>query len=419
MSKFGVAGQYKVELGLEDGGNGDFFSINTYTLDNLRITEKADGSLPTFSINFSCGEDRVASMLHEGATIIIGESLTIGGQEATSKAPFLPLYPVITKQSSNLFNVQASGSLAAPEYQHGANIQIWGLAGAMKVARNILAKHFELHPNSLTSSDDQMNYVQPNISDQMLMRDLLRHAWIRQGQGWPALAITAEGKDGKKVTARLYDMDKEIEKAKAGQTPWKFTNAEEGFQSSIRGTDTSVAAYSKGVPINYNENYVYRNQSPLMNILGGYSRKDLAYDMESQGVETQKALLALKKLTDNPNFVRNMKMAGDTGPSPRFALIGANVHPQYRIAHYTNLGNRALFSSAQVVLTFDGDFYPIRPLDTAYLQVQAIASPNEINPSLTGAYIVDEVTREYANQKTSTTVVLTRDGPQGAQGSLG
>lgn len=418
----GVENQYKVELSL-DTGDGGFFELTDFTLDYLSITETGDGMPPEFTIKFRTADDTAPALLHEGANIIISESMLAsaltGGQNLTSKAPFTPIDPSITRSGQDIFTIETSGVLSVPDYQHSAKVQVWGLASAMKVANNVLENYFDIHSDNIRDSDDQMNYIQPNISDMDFMRYLTRHCWIKGGEGWPSLAITAEGKDGQKTTARLFNMDEVIQKAKSGGTPWRFDNSEASFNDASRTSKGQASSVARGIPISYSNDYTIKNVSSLMNVIAGYSRKDLSYEMESQGVETQKALLAPKKLTNNANFIRNMKLSGSAGLTPRISLVGANVHPQFNVAAYTNLANRALFSSFQVNLSFDKVFYPIRPLDTAYLVIPSIKDPTEPNPSLSGCYIVGSVVREYSGKRISTAVRLLRDGPESAQGSLG
>jgi hypothetical protein len=422
MTKISVKGQYQLELGFKTGG--EFHPFAESELVSLNIHQMAGGRPPAFSLTFVTSDDTVAGKVNEGNPITIKEGID---DNNTSTSTFLPLKPTIQKQAEHKLRITCEGTLNVPDYLHTARVKLYGAAGGIKVARQVLAAHFDIHPDSVADSDDLMNYAQPNITDQMFVRDLTRHAWIRQGAGWNIPAITAESlKGGSKPVFRLFDMDQQIQTHKPDPI-WRFTNDEPGYlaarakatkNKTQAPTNAAAKAGKRGIPINFNEDWIVVGDTGLMNQIYGYDRSNLDYNMESTGVDTQQPILGKNRLTQNPNFIRTAGNAQGVISAGRHGYFGHNTHRQFMLAKHTNMANRALFSSFMLNVSFRDAFYPINLLDIVSIVIGSVSDRTKPNVHLSGAYIVSAVNRSYENKTLMTTVTLVREGPESAQGSF-
>ena len=427
MAKIGVLGQYVVELGVpkQGGGYTPIDDVSENDLVALEITEKADNVLPIARLHFTTADDNIALRINESQPIVIAAGID---DKMLSPTEFLPINPSIRRRAANEWAISTNLVLNVPEYANTAKVKVYGLADAVSVAKSILGAHFNVHGGSIPKSDDQMNYIQPAISDMEFVRNLSRHAWLNQGDSWNVVAltteVTTEATQGKKPSVRVFDMAKQITMAKAGNYFWHFTNLEPDTllkkqqQKPSNKSESSSGQGNKFI-INYAGDYTFVSPTGLLNQLAGYDRTNLDYDMDSAGVWTQQAILSKSHLTNSANWTRS---AGKQGPlilPPNFGAVGHNTHQQYFLAAHSNLANRALFSSFQCQLSYDNGFYPHQLLDIAQLSITSAKAPNEVNPALSGLYIISGITRSWTGKRLRTTVTLVREGPEGGGGGGG
>ena len=163
----------------------------------------------------------------------------------------------------------------------------------------------------------------------------------------------------------------------------------------------------------YDPDPVTDSSAGFINAWMGRGRERVIHDLEAGThvnlfVEPEPLLATTQSLARKAGLERRH---GEVG------VFNGNVHPQYWEAHLRNLTNLAVFSSECVVLSFQGQFKPIRILDNVSYSEQEVRADRTAEHH-SGEYVVTGITRELTAGQFGTTVTMCREAPNSIRGDL-
>lgn len=379
MSAIGIEGQYIFIFDL--GGNTEFIRTED-DLHSFIMVEEAGNVLPTFHFLFQIRkqDEQIIEKCNEGNILKVQFGKEI---DELASAEFEITYFTYTREGHNAITIELRGILNKHKYI-GEN-KIWSSSKKTGIAvmKEIAENHFGVQYNVLVSQEDEMYWIQPNITDRQMINDIWLHSY--RSNSFVILGISGDNK--------LIIKDPKLDSG----YDWKFS-------------------YKDSVGINISGDYSFESKAGFLNHWMGYGRNRSIYDLETNEMpeinESFKPIMALASSFNRHADLIDKRQA-------EFRPTGENVHNKWWDAYKRNLTSLALFSSTKVVLSYYMQFEMMRVLDRAMFNDDRPDRPRSSSEYLDGIYYITKITRGVANKQFNTTVELCREVPNKIAGSIG
>lgn len=365
----GVDGQYILTISLN--GNSEF--LEPEDLEELTIYEYAGNILPTFELNFRSNDPRIFRYLNEGNSfsIQVGRSL--------NDSVDISLYPSTLKTAKDGPDAryyEIKGFAASIGYITNHNLQITAAQSGIATALQIANNNFSSVEGGLTTSNDSMKWIQPNITDKKFMNQLLLHSDL--GSSFPIYAITADNRF----------ILKDAQRAIQANTDWRFTKTQRSRNDIVYDSDVTID--SKAGFIN---NWI------------GYGKELKVINSVSGEVES---------VFEEPDVIMSMsnQLDKDQSIQQRFGgtkHINDNVHVNYWESYNHNLQSLANLSKIDNTLSFTDMYFPVSPLDLVFFSEESQENDLQTGEEQSGYYLVSGVVRTFQMKRISTVVIMNRE----------
>lgn len=376
----GVDGQYifKFKIGDID----DF--IREEDLEIFKIIEEAGNALPTFTLHFLTDSELVLSQLHEGNDLQVSfgpslNDLTDAKLVVTTMGP--------TRSGDSKRHVSVNGMYSALKYLSADKMSMTAKMSGIEALKSVVSKHFSTQGTfNVQASNDKQNWVQSNIPDRLFVNECWMHSDIPNS--FLACGISMDGK------FILKDIKADL------KTPfkWRFTND---------GNEVNDVAYHGDFGINVDHGFVnnwvgYPREKPIYNLVTG----------ETTTISEQaKPIVALtQEIAKRAEIEKRHAVAG---------VINDNVHPNFWQAYLRNVINLVSFGAVDLVLSYDGQYIPMRVLDQVMFKEDSIANQKVESAEFhSGIYYINRIARTLQNRQFVTTVVISRESLNQVKGDF-
>ncbi len=377
----GITDQYYFDFSL--GGEEDF--INEGNLVTFKVLEFTGNVLPKWEIMFNTADDNLAARLHEGNDLEVSF-----GRNPTEPTTTKLVAERRTKSQAGdgFYTIYMSGLYSNLGYMSNPKKFISEKKSGIEVIKDVVqGAGFSVGANdfNIDQSEDSQRWIQHNISDRRFVTNVWMHSFLRDS--FLCVGITTDGNFVLKDLRRLF----------AEAPKWNFV----------------VGDVVNDNDIVYDPDPVTDSSAGFINAWMGRGRERVIHDLEAG---TQVNLF----VEPEPLLATTHALARRAGLEARHGEVGVfneNVHPQYWEAHLRNLTNLAVFSSECVVLSFQGQFKPIRILDNVTFSEQELKA-NRTAEHQSGEYVITGITRELTKSQFGTTVTMCREAPNSIRGDL-
>jgi hypothetical protein len=374
----GVEGQYIASFTL--GEMKDF--LKEEQLICFKIIEDTGNILPIFQLDIYVWDEKILKYANEGKELII--SLGKSRNELTdSKFRITKSIPV--RDGEHKIILHMVGIYAAMSYITDKKIKISDKKPSIDVMREVITKHTNLtFSTNISSTQDSMYWIQPNISDKKFINNIWTHTYIPNS--FPALGTTILGE------FRYRDINQ-----LAKETP-KFT-----FKIAKKED-------KKPNEIIYELPYNYTNSSTFNNQVYAYGKEKLIANLEAGDF----TLLTQEPI--NPTLAMSKDGMTDKEIKPRYDehsnQSADNVHANFWKAKLQNLVNLFTFSTVKLTLMYTHDFHDIHVLDLVYFKEEETnANRKYSSETITGLYVITKVSRVIEKKVFKTFVEMCRETP--------
>lgn len=342
----------------------------------LKMNEQAGNILPAMEMNFKISQPRFLKYINETNPL----KVQIGVKDIKIDCQYRILHKVVKEESKGNYNLTLYCLLNNNEYLLTPKSRCFGNAlsdgtpvSGFEVLKAVANENFANIDTNITASEDYMVRCQPCISNKQFVDELWQT--LCMNDSFALIGITSSGK------FKAMDM-KSLAKS---QPKWTFAyqggNAKNG--------------------ISYKEETIDDN-SGINNYLFGYIRQQEFWseDDGSHYVATSgnSTLLSMSPGFNRDNiWLRNTQMA-----------INDNLYNEYWECRATNLSNWGLFSSVNIQLQFDPDWYDVEVLDLCQVFLKSPIGQTE--EATSGLAIISGISRIFEKRKITTVVSLNKEG---------
>jgi len=374
----GKDGSWLVQFSV--GGKKD--TITTNELETFTVIEKVGNVLPVFELVFKTQNKQLIPLLNEGNSI--GLSMGKTTNKMNSSKLRQTSFQIDTRAHED-YSIKLTGAYDALKFNAGQTVKGFKQKKSSEVITEILSKYFQADPkftNSVSSTNDLMNWVQCNVTDKRFVDEVFIHSYIN-GTTFPSIGITWDG------SYRFADMKKVF----STSSPTRILNNDNSGGKDITYSSLNLS-----------------NSSGFINSWVGLGRSVPQFDID---------IGAYEKITADvvPSLVDKISRNFTASKSFEYTIKNKNVHTNYWKAYTQNILYSMLYSSNKVVVTTTNKWYDINVLDLVNLILPEINSPQS-NEQFSGKYIVTKVSRTIKDDKYMMGIELHREGFNSPKGVL-
>lgn len=366
------ANQFKMSFSI--GEFQDFIREEDMLL--LKLVEQAGNVMPAMELHFKTCQPRLFKYLNETNPLRFQMGVTEIKVDTEYKIYHKHIeYDSLGNYTVQIFALLNNGNyLLAPKRRTIGNCTSDGASlSGLEILRGVAAENFTLIESNADKSEDFMLRIQPAISNKAFIDEIWQTLYTPDT--FVLCGITSGGK------FKIMDMRKLV-----GDKPkWNFTYKPENPKREIQIKDPKID-----------------DNSGVNNYLFGYIRQQEFWneDTADHYVSTtgNETLMSMSKNFNRDDiWLFNTQMA-----------VNENMYNEYWECRNTNLSNWALFSSINLQIQFDPQWYDLEVLDLVMVSVKDPQEQPE--EAFSGLAMVSTVARVFKDRKISTVVSLNREG---------
>lgn len=384
----GIENQWVMTVTMDD------VVVSAPEVTELFVVEEAGNVLPTFSLTFETDNPRLSDkklLENAQARISFGPDL----EHKSETQYFRPTKVTVLKNFRSLGydNVQILGILDQQSYISHSEIRVFDKT-SVQAMQDIAGNHL-MGYDGVSSSEDRMKWLQPNITP----KSMIDHLWSHGRVSGSSVLVPAIGADGILVCRDL------VHELEAKKSRWLMTE----YASQIDDQTIVVSAP------------VIVSNSGFLNNWVGNERRGYELDLVRQ---TQREIIADFTGVTGTGVNTVPRSALSLGLYRRFfpemPFDEDNQHQYFNDSYIQNLVNLALFSLVTVSVSTTTTFRPVRLLDTVLYMVPmpqektegGIVRGNPVSASqfFSGKYVVTKRMRGIKAGQYSESFSLNRAG---------
>lgn len=377
----GIKGQYLVSIKI--GPISD--AIKEADLKELKVIEEAGNQLPTMELIYESYSDETFPYLNEGniVTISIGRTL-----DDLQDCEFIIIHPERARLSALKHTIRLVGIHKAFPYVSIRKVLTTAKMSAPNAITQVASTYFT--PDIQASSTENVNWIQPNTTDQVMVN----HLWLQCNisGSFPLLTISLDG------YLKLRDANKVF-----SQKPqWKFS------PKAKEGDPTEIA---------YDGNPQIISQSGALNHLFGHTKQKSIRDtitgvVKSITSDPVPPLLSMASSHNRSNLITSRQ-------ENHGEVDSDNQDTEHWETNLRNIQSLATFSSNKIALSISNAFHKIKTLDTGMVKEDEPNSPSQTSAeSISGKYVISRVAYLVAYRMFNMHVELCRESFNQAQGNI-
>lgn len=369
----GIKGQFTVTFSI--GGITDFLEGDD--LARCVIIEEANHLLPEFELSFTSDNLDVVEKCNEGNVVEIKHGLKPGEGK---KSKFRIKKATYTRSGENLVFIYMHGIYDAPNYGRKSTCKIYDKKPATDIMTEVGNRHFSV--DCQAKSFDNMHWIQDGRTDKDFMLELMQHAYIPGS--CVGIGIDCEGK------MLIRDMQ------------------------SLNDGNLSLGA--NGIPIQGNLEAI-ENQGFLNHWIGYEDRRQIYKDLE-KGAEVEEITEKVETL-----ILKNGKLNRLKGVEKRLRehkILNENMHENFWKAQLRNIAQLAVLSSVGFTVHLAEEKYTnVNIFDAVTVEEDTPNKVGQINPYISGKYVVGKVARFVEKNRFRTSLSIHREAYSRLSGELG
>lgn len=362
---WGVTGQWSFNFELD--GASEYLELEN--IRSFTMSEEAGNNIPLFEACFFFNDAKALSAFQEGKKCFV----EVGVDDGLIGGPFV-IQRVQKSMTSDRKVVVVKGMYDAVKYIAESKEMVHPKSKSIDVIRKEASKYFKFKTN-ITSTNDSMNWMQPNTVNKEFINDVWMHS-ILPGS-YMTIGISCDG----------IFMAKDVRKTLREDYEWKFILPPTGEREIPFDTD-----------------YLYDSQGGFMHYMAGKNKQ--VHKMEN----------GLGELLDLfgswgesfSGFLDAAKRFGGMAPQ------GENVHDKFQEAQSNNMTMLSMLSATRLELGYSSLFHPVRVLDAVFFKDPAIAN-GTTDDSISGMYIVNKVTRSLQHNRLETFIQMCREASKASK----
>jgi hypothetical protein len=239
----GVEGQYRASFSI--AGQKDF--LGEQQVVSFKMIEDVGNALPIFEIVFDLFDENLLKYLNEEHTVTISMGSNLN---QLTDSVFIPTKVVPTRTGEHSHRIRMLGIYSKLPYITKSKLKITDKKKSYEAIQEVVESNNFTFKTNITS-DDRMNWIQPNITDRAFVSHIWGHTYIEDS--FPAIGITLDGE------FRYLDLKK------AAKEPYKFrfNNTEQSNKDII-----------------YEKDYRINTNSTFLNQISSYGKQKLVANLE-------------------------------------------------------------------------------------------------------------------------------------------